>query len=695
MRIVRLISCLSVALVLSLGAIAQKNFAKEADAAFANEAFYTAKDLYKKAYPKIPKAAEKARIVFQIAECYRYMTDSKQAAVWYEKSIKAKYSDPIAHFHLANVRKEQGDYAEALKAFNKYKSLAPDDPRGAIGASSCEDSQSWKDNPTRHEVNPEVLLNSKQYDFSPQISSKRGNMLIFTSSREGAEGSKTDNRTGESFQDLFTSTRDKKGKWSEPTPVVGEGVNSEHHEGSVTLNKKKTVMYFTRCPNEKNKNLGCDIWKTTKKGQGWAVPTKMEIRTEGDDTTSFGHPCISPKEDFLLFASDMPGGKGGKDIWMMTYDKKAKTWSKPSNLGAPVNTPGDDMFPFIREDGNLYFASNGHPGMGGLDIFKATLDGDKKWTKVENMQYPINSEGHDYGITFENGPDDRGYFTSNRAGGKGQDDIYNFRIPPVLFTLQVLVSDKDTKKPIPDATLKIVGTDNSSYEVKTDANGGFNFELIGDSEDRYIKGNTTYSIQVDKENFLVSKDQISTVGVKESTTFISEINLQFASKETVIKLPEVRYSLGKAELQVIEGVVDSKDSLSTLFRTLIENPTINIELQAHTDHRGSASANDKLSQARAQSCVDFLVSLGIPIERMQARGYGENKPRAGLAPADIEKMKTKEEREAAHQKNRRTEFTVLNFDYAPANTYGVSPGFEQQAEEFLKGDKPGAAGGAQ
>lgn len=694
MNLFRLIACLSISLMLALPAVAQKNFAKDADAAFRNEAYYTATDLYKKAYPKVPKAEEKARIIFQIAECYRLMTDAGQAEVWYNKAIKSKYKGPEAHLRLAEVLKEQGKYADALVSYNKYKSKVPGDKRAEDGAKACELAQEWKDNPTRIEVNPEVLLNSKQYDFSPTFADKKKKMVYFTSSREGAVGSARDERTGESFTDIFQSTIDKKGKWSEPVPVAGETVNSTDNEGAVAMNKKKNTLYFTRCPNEKKMNLGCDIWFAAKKGQAWGEATKMTLKPDlgGDeDTLSCGHPAISPDDKFLIFVSDMPGGQGGKDLWLTKYDKKAKTWSKPENLGAGINTKGDEMFPYIRENGDLYFSSNGHVGMGGLDIFKAGKSGDMKWDNVENMKFPINSPQHDYGIIYF-GMEERGYFTSNRTGGKGQDDIYSFREPPVLFSLQCVVYDKDTRKPVSNARIKVIGTDNSSYEVQTDDLGGFNFELNGD--DRYIKESTTYSLQVDKTDFLVAKDQISTVGLTESTMFVKEFYIQYATVEVAITMPEVRYAYNKSELQNIPGEVSSTDSLDFLFQTLIENPTINVELQAHTDHRGSASYNRKLSQARAQSCVDYLISKGIPAERIQAKGFGEDKPRTGLEPDAIAKLKTKQEQEAAHQKNRRTEFSVLNFDHKPANAYGVAPGFEKAAEDFLKGRSGGGAAGA-
>ncbi len=682
MNVLRLIICLSIAFGFSSVASAQKGLVKDADLEFRNEAYYRAADLYKKAFPKTPKPADKARIIYKIAECYRLMTNAKQAQVWYTKAIKSKYDDPLVHFYLGQVLKEQGKYPEAIKAYKEYNAKSPGNKRGEDAVKACELAQKWKDKPTRHEVNPEVLLNSRQYDFSPAFSDKRNKTLIFTSSRQGAMGARVDERTGENFQDLFTSTRDKKGKWSEPTLLQGEFIGSEHHEGFAAFNKKRSVMYFTRCRNVKNQNLGCNIWYASRVGQGFGKAVKMELKPEGDgaDTMSVGHPAISPDDNFLIFASDMPGGYGGKDLWMTRFNKKTKAWSKPENLGAGINTSQNEMFPFVHQDGNLYFSSDGHVGMGGLDMFKAPKTGEMQWGEVENLQSPLNSEADDYGITFD-GVEDRGYFTSNRDGGKGKDDIWSFRLPPVLFTLQCVVYDKDTRKPVVGARVKVAGTDNSSFEVTTDANGGFNLESNG--ETRYINPNTTYAIQVDQEDYLVAKDKISTVGKDESTTFIKEFYIQYAAEEVVIRLPEVRYAYNLADLQIIPGEVNSQDSLNVLFQTLVENPTIRVELHSHTDHRGKADYNRKLSQARAQSCVDYLISRGIPIERMSAKGYGEDKPRTGLAPEDIAQMKTKEEQEAAHQKNRRTEFIVTGFDFQPENTWGVAAGFEKKADDFL------------
>ena len=666
MRLFRLILCFSVILTISNVAFAQKNHAADADRMFDNRGYHGAIDMYKKALTKTNKPAEKARIIFQIAESYRLTLDYKQAEMWYEKAIKAKYPDPEAILRLADMKKEQGNFAEALSEYNNYKQKVPDDPRGDRGAKSCELAQEWKDNPSRYIVDNEVLLNSPQYDFALTFADKRQNEVIFTSTREGTTSSEIDESIGQNFSDLWTASRDKKGKWSEPVRLAAP-INTESNEGSATFDRKYKEMYFTRCPVEKKERKGCDIYVSSQQGPNWMEPEKIKIKPEGDDSSTVGHPALTPRDDALIFASDMPGGHGGRDLWMIKYDRREKAWGEPINLGPEINTEKDEMFPYIHEDGTLYFSSNGHLGMGGLDIFKAELvDEDEfKWSNVENMKFPINSAGHDFGIVFERG-EDRGFLTSNRAGGKGFDDIYNFRMPELKVVLEVNVINKETNEPVPGAKISLAGTEGDSYEVETDENGVFVFDEVS-SYERYLELESTYSLKIEKEDYLVYNDNVTTVGIKESTKFIREYFIQPTKiEDEVIEIdfPEVRYAYNKAELLVEDGV-NSKDSLNYLYQTLMDNPTIIIELQAHTDCRGSASYNKELSQRRAQSCVEYLKSKGIPAERMKAKGYGLEKPRDGLECDAIKKLPTEEEQEAAHAKNRRTQFIVLSWDYRP------------------------------
>ena len=641
----------------TLAGFSQKNFTRDADAAFKGEAYFSAVELYKKAYAKEPSRAKKAEILFNIAECYRALEDPMQAETWYNKAIKAQYPDPVAILYLADAIKSQERYDEAIPQYESYSAAKPDDSRGQQGVKSCKKSQEWKDKPSRYKVQNEVLLNSKQYDFAPSFADKKYESLLFTSTREGSTGEANDTRTGENYSDLYYTSRDRKGKWSVPVSV-GENVNTVANEGSSVLNGRYNMMYFTRCEDEKDKVFACKIWEAKRQGQTWAVPTQVEINV--GDSVTIGHPALSADDETLLFASDLQGGQGGKDLWYITYDKKERKWSDPVNLGSDINTSGDEMYPFLTEKGTLYFASNGHIGMGGLDIFVAESKGDKKWGKPENMGYPINSAYNDFSIILED--EKRGYFTSNRIGGKGGDDIYSFYVPALVYAIQGNVTNVVTGKPIEGATIKLVGSDGTSVEAKSDATGFYEFAQISGSNDRYVKENTSYQILVSKEEHLNAKGEETTVGVENSTTFVHDFALQkFVSdkgESVEIKFPEVQYDLGKYTLRP-----ESKDSLNFLYQTLIDNPTIVIELSAHTDSRGSDESNMTLSQNRAKSCVDYLIEKGIDPARMVPKGYGET--RLLVTDADIAKFPTNEEREAGHQKNRRTVFSVLRSDYVP------------------------------
>ncbi|MFT6997035.1 MAG: peptidoglycan-associated lipoprotein [Cryomorphaceae bacterium] len=650
--------CLAALVSVSLMAQADQ-FTKEADNAYANEAYFEAIDLYKKAYSKASDSEEKSRMLFQIAESYRMILDYDQQVIWYDKALKAQYDNPEAFLYLAQAYHRQGDFNQAIEYFNKYKDAAPDPMKAEIGLEQAEIAKEFRDNPSRYIVQNEILLNSAEYDFSPGWAGEDFNTIYFSSSRQGAQGMAIDLRTGESFQDIFFTTRDQKGKWSEPERLTYR-INTIHNEATPRLTSAFDMMVFTRCESSKDDNKGCDVMITRKTGDKWSTAQVVEVKNDqSTDNTTAGHPALTVDETHIVFASDMPGGMGGRDLWIAPFDKASMTAGTPVNLGPSINTKGDEMFPFIRQNGALYFASSGLIGMGGMDNFAAESNGENTWGNVENLGAPINSIGHDFGIIWE-GDSERGYFSSDRNGGKGKDDIYSFNLPPLLFALEGVVYDKDSQQPVSEATIKVIGSDGASFEASTDAGGAFGFAEKG--EERYINPETNYSIEVSKPDYLVAKDQISTVGIPESTTFLKEYFITFTAPDKAIEFPEVRYAYNKAELQVNDEV-NSLDSLDFLFNVLSDNPTIIIELQAHTDSRGKDPYNKDLSQRRAESCVQYLSSKGIPTERMVAKGYGEGKLR--ITDKQIAALATEEEKEAAHQKNRRTEFTVLSFDYVP------------------------------
>ncbi len=628
---------------------AQKNFTKDAKKAFTEERYFDAIDLFKKAYSQEKSNEEKSNIIYSIAECYRHTLDNAQAEVWYKKAIQANYKDPIAILHLADAIKAQARYPEAIEEYNKYKKLVPNDKRAEVNSKSSELAQKWLSEPTRYAVYPEAQLNSREMDFAPTYADKKYNHLLFTSSRQGSVGSNLDGITGQSFSDIYESTRDKVGKWSTPI-LLNQEINSKDSEGAAAINKKGSVIYFTRCPEEKNKDLICHIYTAQNKAGAW---TEVKMLDLVGDSVTVGHPAISDDETILIFSSDLPGGSGGKDLWYSQMDLSTKVWGKPVNLGNVINTAGDEIYPFIHEDGTLYFSSDGHAGMGAMDIFKADKTSNKSWANPTNMKYPMNSPHDDFGIIFE-GKTERGFLTSNREGSMGSDDIYSFVLPPLLYVMQGTITDLANKTPIEGATIKIAGSDGTYFEKKTDSKGNYQFAEKGES--RYFQPNVTYNITVIAPGFLNGKGRETTAGLNQSTTFVKDFSLQPMLKE--IAMPEVLYEVGKFALRE-----ESEDSLDFLYNVLIDNPTILIELSAHTDSRGSNAANKTLSDNRAKACLEYLVSKGIPGERIKAVGYGEE--RLKITDAQIAKFQSNEEKEAAHQKNRRTVFAVLPGIYQP------------------------------
>lgn len=660
MKIFRIFTLIALAVSVSCTVSAQKKDGEsKADQAFTAQEYYVAIDLFKKEYKAAKDKARKADIIFKVAECYRLTNNLKQAETWYKKAVKIKYPDPVAILYLADAKKANEKYSDAIVEYNNYAEKVKDDPRGPKGAESCALAQKWIDNPTRYEIKNEAQINGKMNDFSPSYASKNYKEIYFTSSRDNSEGKDLDGWTGQSFTDVFSAKIDNKGKWSNPSPLDAI-VNSADNEGSAVYTSDFKTLYFTRCTRKKKEAMGCEIYSAESKGSTWGEPMLLPLKADSIVAT-LGHPALSPDDKVLVFASDMPGGLGGRDLWYTTYDEEKKRWVKPVNLGSTINTPADEMFPFIHADGTLYFASSGHLGMGGLDIFKADKLTNTSWGNVTNMRYPINSAGDDFAIIFEREAE-KGYFTSNRNGGKGNDDIYSFILPQLQFTLQGVVKDYKTKKVIEGATVTIVGTDGSSKDVKTDASGFYKVDLMPA---------TSYVLTAGKPGAYLNKTgKTTTVGFEEDKALVHDFELDPIAKP--IDLPNIYYDLAKWELRP-----ESKVALDGLIEVLGDNPTIVIELGSHTDTRSSDAYNLSLSQKRAQSVVDYLIENGIDADRLVAKGYGETTPRVipfdvsfmkegdVITDAYIAKLPTDAQKEEAHQMNRRTEFRVLRSDYVP------------------------------
>ena len=685
---------------------AQKNFAADADVKYNNEAYFSAIDLYKKAEVRVKDIQEKGRINFQIAECYRLSVEPEQAQTYYERAIILKYQNHESKIYLllADVLREEGEYDAAVENINKFLEINPDNKKAKDYLISCEKAVEWKNNPTKHIMQNEVSLNTSHYDFSPTWADNTHNKIIFVSARDGSQGDEEDPRTGDSFMDLYITERDNNKKWFEAVPLP-KSINTKDNEGSAVLTPDGKQMFFTRCPRPKNKKnakkLGCEIFHTVFIGDNeldlndststdmkntWSEAKKVVLKPDGADSLSCGHPAIDSAMTYMIFSADFPGGSGGKDLWIAEYDPREESWMSPTNLGTSVNSSGDEMFPYLDDNGDLYFSSDGYIGLGGLDIFKATKTSEKNWGDVTNLEFPLNSPEHDFGIIFEK--ENRGMLSSSRhdfpVGGKGKDDIYNFNIPPVVIALEIYVLNKETNEPIPGVTLKLTAIDSTiaggivhEYVQTTDGEGKFIFEEDFNGK-RYIEHDLVYLLEAEKDSLDKAEKQFTTFNIEKSKRFMEEVYLQpffqvdesGEVKAADVEL-EVRYALNKSELLVdtLETTleqVNSKDTLDLLYNTLMDFPSMMVELSAHTDCQGGDNYNRKLSDKRAKSCVDYLVSKGIDEERMIARGYGEDVPKSeGLACDVISKLPTKEERDAAHQKNRRTQFKVLNYDYVP------------------------------
>jgi peptidoglycan-associated lipoprotein len=662
-----LLSLLLVMLLISTTLMAQKSFTKAADQAFKDHRWYEAIDMYKKAYTSAKNKSQKAKAIFQIGECYRELGDAKEEEQWYSKAVKAEYEDAICILYLADAQRQQGNYDEATTTYQQYEAKVPSDPRGGDGVKACKDAVAMKSNPTRYLVMDEAQINTKFRDYAPCYANRRMDELIFTSNRKGSTGDAVDENLGENYSDLFDTKRDKNGKWSTPVPL-GAPVNTPANEGEPCFDKAFKTMYFTRCAVEKNKVSLCKIYSTVRKGTAWADPVKLAFQI---DSITYGHPSLSADGQELFFASNMPGGRGGLDIWMSHYDKKTKGWGEPQNLGPEVNTAGNEMYPFIRYDNTLFFSSDGRGGLGGLDIYKSMSIGTDKWGNTENLGSPINSEGDDFGIIYE-GTKDRGFFSSNRPGGRGLDDIYDFYLPPILFVIEGTVYEQESHAKVMGATIRMVGSDGSDVTLKTDTGGFYMYGANGG--DRYVKESTSYIISCDGHDigYLATertRATESTIGVTNSKTFIHDFVLKKFVPNVEIRFPEVQYGFDSANLRP-----NSKDSLNFLVHLLNNNPTITIYLDAHTDQRGSVEHNKTLSIARAQSCVNYLISQGIDSARLTPVGWGFSRP---LIDIKTILAAPKNEQEALYQKNRRTVFRVNSTKYIPK-------GHKMTAEDSLK-----------
>ncbi|MFW6224966.1 MAG: OmpA family protein [Bacteroidota bacterium] len=655
MRLSPIILSLFISFLFSCSSFAQEKKIRKAFATYEIGEYFNAIELLKEAYDYMSSDDMKNETVFKIAMCYRKLNQVKKSELWFNKAIKRGYDTPVVFLYYAQALLIDEKYEEAVEYFKKYTGLVPDDPRGERGITSCKVAKELKENPTGHQVEEAHFFNKKSNDYAPVFAREDYNVIYFTSSREGTTGDQVHGATGEQFSDIFSSQKDKRGIWSVPVPL-GENINTEHAEGAASLNGAFNVIYFTRCEKGEKKAKGCQIYSANKDGDIWGNSKPLELLK--NDSLVAAHPSISSGGEKLYFTSDMPGGYGGKDIWVVEGGEG--NWGKPQNMGNKINTRGNELFPFIHADGTLYFSSDGHIGMGGLDIYKASKNEEGEW-EVMNMGYPVNSHADDFGITIEKDYE-RGFYSSSRGYGN-DDDIYSFYLPKLRFNILGAVKDKNSLDPLPNANVKLVGSDGMTMNTTTNEQGEFKFML---------KPATDYVFIASAEDHLKDKAKVSTKGLSKSKDF--EETILLASTKVPIEVPNIFYDLDKWTLRP-----ESKKSLNKLVETLNENPHIIIELRAHTDFRGDEEYNKELSQKRAQSVVDYLIVQGVDPERLVAKGYGETMPKVvderihkkvpffdigtKLDKEFIEKLTSEDQKEIAHQINRRTEFKVLSRDF--------------------------------
>lgn len=694
---------------ITVAGLAQNKVVVDAEKMFQSQKFCEAADKCSLAYTKLTRKGKtakktKADMAYKTAESYRMTERYKDAAEWYERAILLEQykTEPLVYFYNAEMYRMMNDKDKATRNYQEYKKLVPGDGRADVGMESVARRETYVNTlSTKLKVDNQQKINSKNFDMAPAFGDRKGNLMYFGSSRDGSTGSAKDPRTCEKYMDLWVAELDKNGNWKQPVLIEGEGINTEDNEGTVAFDGRGKTMFFTRCPNVKKQNLGCEIWMSESKGQNkWGAPEKLDLKPH--DSLTVGHPAVSEDGTVLVFTADLPGGFGGRDLWMTTFNKKSKTWSTPENLGPEINTPGDDMFATFAKNGDLFYSTNGKPGVGGLDIFRAEKQGDSyKWANPVNMGTPINSYSNDYHLIEHT--DRTGYFTSERKGENGeQADIYKYEIPPYIYDLKVVVADMNEKNlKIADAKVTVKANDGATWEGYTNKQGVVFWDKKPNG-DRYLGEEGTYEISVAKDGYHEAKgSKITTVGLKYDQSFV--VDLAMLPKKP-IRLPEVRYELAKWDL-LVDETINSKDSLNFVYNMLMENPGLVLELSSHTDSRGSAASNQVLSENRAHKCYEYLVKeKGVDPRRIVPVGKGKAEPRTvyrkgdefavvpprnadGEMEAGWSEVKLTEQLinsyqktnkalfDQLHQFNRRTEGKVLSMDYDPATAKPADPKF--------------------
>ena len=633
----------------------EKNL-KRGDKHLALGEYYDAAGQFKQAYSKLPAKERERRgaVSLKLARCYEKLNATSKAIAAYRNAIRYHYASAEDMLQYGRQLLKNGSYKAAQEVFKTILDSLPNNILVRNGLISAEKAPLWKKIGSHYTVKLMDVFNSRRDDYSPVLCGDQFDRLYFTSTRNEANGDELSGITGTKAADIFVSEKDDKGKWSKPEPVTG-GLNTAYDEGACALSPDQKNMYLTQCTTDATYPRYAQIVTSERADAAWPKSSTLEITK--DTLSSYAHPAISPDGEWLYFSSDMPGGLGGLDIWRIRITNHGL--GGVENLGEPINTPGDEEFPTFRPNGDFYFSSNGHPGMGGLDIYIATVGSNGKY-RLFHPGYPLNSQGDDFGMTFD-GPHNRGFFSSNRNDGRGWDHIYSFENPEIVLSIKGWIYEMDGYE-LPAAQVQIVGDDGTNEVLSVKGDGSFTYTA---------KPNVNYLLLASCKGFLNHKEEIHIDKTDESKEYVLQFPL--ASITAPVLIDNIFYDLNKATLRP-----ESSQALDKLVQLLNDNPHVAIELGAHCDYRGTTEYNLQLSQRRAESVIKYLIEKGIENQRLVAKGYGKSVPKSvnrklsekyewlqtgeTLTESFIAKQ-LKDNQEICNQLNRRTEFRVIKTTY--------------------------------
>ena len=651
----KVLPLLVLSLLLLAGCGAEKNM-KKAEKFMAIGEYYDAASQYKQAYSKTPPKERDRRglIAGKMAVCYRKINSTPKAVAAYRNMVRYNKATVDDRLELGRQLLKNGDYKQAAEQFRVVLDSMPDNVLARNGLLSAQQAPAWKKQGSRYTVKRMDVFNSRRAEYSPMLSGDQFDQLYFTSTRNDATGDELSGITGTKNGDIFVSQKDDKGKWSKPE-VVNGGLNTEADEGASCLSPDQREMYLTQCVTDPSYPRYAQIVKSNRSDAAWGKASSVELTK--DKLSCFAHPAVSPDGQWLYFVSDMPGGKGGLDIWRVRITSAG--YGGVENLGEPINTPGNEMFPTFRPNGDLYFSSDGHPGMGGLDIFIAHPGKTGRYV-LEHPGYPLNSQGDDFGMTFE-GVKNRGFFSSNRNDGRGWDHIYSFVNPEIVQSVKGWVYEQEGYE-LPAAQVYMIGSDGTNLKLGVKSDGSFEKELTPGVE---------YMFLATCKGFLNHKEELKVVPMNDSHEYVLQFPL--ASITAPVLIDNIFYDFNKATLRP-----ESQTALDELVKLLNENPNVTIELSSHCDYKGSSAYNKLLAQRRAESVVNYLVDKGIARDRLSPVGYGKEKPKTirkkltekltwlkegDVLTEEFIKKLDPEKQEICNQLNRRTEFIVLRTTY--------------------------------